>query len=601
LPEEKHKLNVQVKIGGTDASDAFMGGLRSLEVEQTLHLPSMFVIDLNDDDKFELMDSEEFKIGKAVEILMADPDAGEEARGNSIFKGEITSIEPWFGDNGVPRIVIRGYDKSHRLNRGKVTKSWIEVKDTDIATQLAEKAGLEAQVDNTPTIYKHVWQYNQSNWEFLLERANRIGYWLYAKENKLYFSKTPPSAGEKDLQWGKNLSHFNIRMSAAGRTDKVMVRGWDHDGQNALIGEVSNPDDTSLHGGVTKSGGDIAKAFGDSAENIQVDIPVFNQDEAKVMAHGIMNKSEQDFIQGEGVCVGTPDVQSGAIVKIEGLGKKWSGKYRVTRALHRIDMSGYYTTEFTVSSRYFTLGELIAPANHNGSKIYNPVLAKVTNVDDDEGKNRIKFKMPWLSEEFESGWARVVTLGAGQERGFYWLPEVEDEVMVVFEHGDVNRPLVVGGLWSSNIEAPSGGNKDWVKDGAVNRRGFVTRTGWKLEVDDTDGAQCLIISSPNEKTSLKLDQDNKLVLICSEDKVSIKSEGDVTVGSSNGKLNLEGSEISLNSTGNISIEGSGNVKVKATGQMNVEGTGPTTVKSAATLKAEGGAMTEIKGGMVKIN
>jgi len=603
MPSEGRRvLSVQIKIKGNDVPEKFMQDIRSLDVEQTLHLPSMFTIDLNDAE-LEFVDSEELSIGNEVEILLSPTTQEERDRPTSILKGEITSIEPWFSAEGDTRIVIRGYDKSHRLSRGTVTKNWSEVKDSDLASELAGEADMSANVDTTNTVYKHVWQYNQSNWEFLMERAKRIGYWLYTKENQLYFKKTPPDEGTVELKLGEGLLNFNGRMSVTGKSNRTKVRGWDPGKQEVVLGEAQKPASIWIkHGGVTESGGDLAKeAFGE-AEYVTVDRPVVSQTEAQVMAEGIINESEQNFIHGEGTCDGNPDIRPGAIVNMEGLGNKWHGEYRVTRASHRIETTGRYITEFTVSSRHFTLSDLIEPVFQNGNSITGPVIAKVTNIDDEEGLGRIKLKLPWLANDLESDWARVVTPGAGPERGFYCLPEVDDEVMVVFEHGNVNSPFVIGGLWSKTNKPPSDGSSGWIEGGELKRRGLVTTAGWKLELDDTGGSECLTITSPDEKTSLILDQGKKKVVIGSDDKVSIEAKGDVIVESksgginvkgSSGKLNFEGNEIVLKSMGNVTIEGLGNVNVKATGQMKVEGTGPTTVSSSA--------ITEIKGSLVRIN
>ena len=608
MPEGRHVLEIQIKIEGTDASEALMRDLRSLEVEQTLLLPSMFTMDLNDEE-LELVDSAELEIGNEVEILLAPTTQEERAQVTSVIKGEITSLEPWFSAEGDTRIVVRGYDKSHRLNRGKVTKNWSEIKDSNLVSELADEAGLSADADSTSTVYNHVWQYNQSNWEFLIERANRIGYWLYTKDDTLYFKKTPPDEGTVELKLGEGLLNFNGRMSAAGKTDKVIVRGWDPGKQEAVMGEADSPDSAwKKHGSVTESGGDIAKkAFGE-AEYVVVDKPVAKQDVAQIMAEAVINKAEQGFIHGEGICDGNPDIRPSTIVNMEGLGNKWHGEYRVTRALHRIETSGRYITEFTVSSRHSTLSDLIAPDSSNGSKVDGPVLATVTDLKDKDDVGRIKVKMPWLSDDLETDWARMVTPGAGPENGFYWLPEEKDEVLVVFEHGNINRPIVVGSLWSGTNKPPQP-SKEWVKDGKVNLRGFKTRAGWKMEIDDTDGSECLTISSPNENTSLKLDQGGKIVVVKSEDKVSIEAQGDVTVESksggitvkgSAGSLNLEGKDITLKATKDLNIEGGKGVTVKTTGTMAVEGA-TTTVKGTGKLTAESTGITEIKGTMVKIN
>ncbi len=92
------------------------------------------------------------------------------------------------------------------------------------------------------------------------------------------------------------------------------------------------------------------------------------------------------------------------------------------------------------------------------------VIGVVTAVDDPESLGRVKVKFPWLADDYESWWARVAQLGAGPDRGAVWLPEVNDEVLVAFEHGDTRRPYVVGGLCNGVDNPPFG---DGLIDGST--------------------------------------------------------------------------------------------------------------------------------------
>ena len=113
--------------------------------------------------------------------------------------------------------------------------------------------------------------------------------------------------------------------------------------------------------------------------------------------------------------------------------------------------------------------------------LYGVMVGVVTNNQDPEGLGRVKVRFPWLSNEDESGWARIAAPMAGKERGMYFLPEVEDEVLVGFEHGDVRFPYVLGALWNGQ-DAPPAKNDD----GKNNLRVIKSRSGHLIRLNDED-------------------------------------------------------------------------------------------------------------------
>ena len=100
-----------------------------------------------------------------------------------------------------------------------------------------------------------------------------------------------------------------------------------------------------------------------------------------------------------------------------------------------------------------SISDLLDEGRQDRSRIYGVVVGIVTNNQDPDGMGRIKVKLPRISGEDESNWARVVSFMAGKEMGAFFLPEVEDEVLVAFEHGDINQPYVIGSLWNG-VDAP---------------------------------------------------------------------------------------------------------------------------------------------------
>jgi len=194
----------------------------------------------------------------------------------------------------------------------------------------------------------------------------------------------------------------------------------------------------------------------------------------------------------------------------------------------------------------------------SANRIYGVVTGIVTNNQDPDGLGRVKVRFPWLSESDESWWARVAAPMAGKERGAYFLPEVDDEVLLAFEQGDVNFPYVLGGLWNADSKPPE--NND---DGKNNKRTIVSRSGMRVRLDDTDGGEKIEISDKDDKNSIVIDVANSTI--------AITADSDITIESKNGKVKISGKGIELTSQAEVKVEAQSSMDLKASGQMTIKG------------------------------
>ncbi|AOY79953.1 phage baseplate assembly protein V [Moorena producens JHB] len=194
----------------------------------------------------------------------------------------------------------------------------------------------------------------------------------------------------------------------------------------------------------------------------------------------------------------------------------------------------------------------------HASRIYGVVVGVVTNNEDPEGLGRVKVKYPWLSDEDESDWARIATLMAGNERGIYFLPEVDDEVLVAFEHGDVRLPYIIGSLWNGK-ELPPATNED----GANNIRVIKSRSGHVIRLNDEEGAETIEIVDKTEKNSIIFDTANNTI--------AITTDGDITLSASQGKIKLEAQNIEIKSSADTKVESGAAMDIQASSTMNLKG------------------------------
>ena len=190
-------------------------------------------------------------------------------------------------------------------------------------------------------------------------------------------------------------------------------------------------------------------------------------------------------------------------------------------------------------------------------RIYGVAVGIVTDNKDPDGLGRVKVKLPWLADDAESGWARMATPMAGKERGAFYLPEVDDEVLVAFEHGELDNPYVLGALWNGPDPPP-----DTNADGKNNKRLIVSRSGLRVLLDDTDGSEKIEIADKESKDSVVIDMANK--------KVVLTSSGDVEIAAADGKVAIKAKTVEITSSDAMTVKADGTLDLKGK-TVNVKG------------------------------
>ncbi|MDB9314381.1 VgrG-related protein [Spirulina sp. CS-785/01] len=640
-----------LKIDGSTASDSLMEDLLQIIVEESLHLPAMFTLVINNsrysgrsEDSF-WKHEKIFEIGKSIEIAFTssttESQEFDDAETGTVIKGEVTGIETHFNSESQAPIIIRGYDVSHRLHRGRFNRSFQNITDSDIVKKVIGEVGISSgTVDSTTPTHDYIFQENQTNMEFLRERAARNGYELFVQDGKLNFRK-PKSEDTLELTWLKDLHGFRVRVSSAEQVSSVEVRGWDYTKKSPIVA-TKNSDQviTSTEYGKGKDTSSSFNGKPKSPKMMVVDQPVFSEAEADKIAQALFDELGGEFVHADAKAEGNPKIRPGKSVKLKEMGK-YSGSYYVTESRH-IYEKRVYTTEFTV--RGLRGGDLLDTLSPQvrlqpGQTL---MVGQVTDNNDPDGMGRVKVWFPTLtpkegSDAHTSHWARVVSMGAGKSRGFDCLPEIDDEVLVAFEHGDIHRPYVIGGVWNGKDKAPEK-VADSVVDGKVRLRTVKTRTGHTLQFveEDKDSSKkgvyldtvyghklsCndsdqqietktkeghkILIDDKNKKMELTTQGGHKVSLDDNGKKIDITSSGDVTIQAGSGKkITLDGKTIEITGQSNITLKVGGskieisNAGIKLTqggNQINMASTG-VKIKGSMNADLEGGMNTNIKGGM----
>lgn len=546
---------ITIKVGGTKIENSILDLVQEVIVDQHAYLPGMFTIRLYD-RSLSLLDSGPFDLTKEVQI------EGKTETGKNVvlIKGEITSLEPLFEEEMKSYLVVRGYDRSHRLYRVTQSRSFLNVKDSDIASQIASAAGLSTQIEATKTVYEHIYQHNQSDLAFLMQRAWRIGYECYVEEGKLFFCTPKVDASTVTVNWGDDLLAFHPRMTLAEQVDEVNVRGWDPKKQQAIVGQASKGE-LYPKVGEPKNGSSWASTFG-KGKLIIVDQPVVSQAEADILAQARLNELSGSFVEAEGTALRRPDIKAGKTLKLEKLGKRLSGDYLVTSASHIFNDEGLKTTFNVRGSR---TGSFTADLLAQGplDRWHGVVVAIVTNVNDPENISRVKVKYPWMSEEVESGWIRVMGPGAGPDAGFYAIPDVNDEVLIAFELGDFDRPFVLGGVWNGQqkkfpeeTNAIAAAHKPLIRE-------WRSRKKQRIILRDTPKSQIEILSAEGhiirlddtgKKIEIITSGGHKIIMDDNSSKIEVTSTGDLNL-TATGKVNIKGATVDVNGSGAVTVKG----------------------------------------------
>lgn len=625
------------------ASKDLMEDLLKITVEESLHAPAMFTLMIHNSylttsarPEYQPWRYKElFEIGNKVKIgfvssTTQDPNFNQELE-EYLIEGEITGIEVSFNEKSEAPIIVRGYDISHRLHRGRHNHSYLKMSDTEIVKDIAKRTGIGINLnrcDNSGQQHEYVFQENQTHMDFLRERAARIGYELYVQDNKLNFCK-PASQSSLQLKWLDDINSFKIRITSAEQVSSVEVRSWDYT-QKKAISETATSEKV-----VTKTGSELGSVAIDNfnlkepSKITVVDQPVSTPQEAQAMAQALCDELGGEFIYADAKSVGNPKIRPGRVVNINGLGDRYSGQYYVTETRH-IYSGRVYHTEFSV--RGLRSGSLFAtistPVRLQPGQTF--LVGIVTDNNDPEDMGRVKVYFPTLTppdqpgsskpnkagkagqgnkaskvEEHESYWARVVAIGAGQyKKGFDCLPEVDDEVLVGFEHGDIHRPYIIGGVWNGKDKMPTL-VKDSVitqqnmpmiqatkppakktiklkagkKPGNVRLRTFETRTGHTLQFIEEGKAKS------HAGIRIETAQGHKIYLNDSQKQIEIitKLGHSITMDDLKRKIEIitkSGHSItmddvkrqmSISSIGNLSIDAKGNIDIGAIGIIKVNG------------------------------
>ncbi len=538
-------------------------------------IPSARVTLLDGDvalENFEVSNSDLFIPGKEIEIL-----AGYHSEESTIFKGIIINHGIKMRKNKPSILTVECKDQAIKMTAGRKSGFYAESTDSDVIDEIIGDYGFESDIESTQTKHKEMVKYYTTDWDFIVTRAEVNGKLVIVDDGKVTVAAPDTSQDPVlSLIHGATIMEFEAEIDARYQFSNVKCSSWDYATQKMLEEESDDPDFKD-HGNIAPS--ELSGVIELDEFSLCHTGQVADQ-ELKAWADSKLLKSRMAKIIGRVKCQGFGDIKPGLMLNLDGVGDRFNGNTFVTAVRQQITSKNWETDiQFGLSPKWFSKNEEIidTPASGLLPGILGLQIGVVTQLQDDpNGEDRVLVRIPVIDSKDEGIWARVASLDAGNERGAFFRPEIDDEVVLGFLNDDPRDPVVLGMLNSSAKPAPIAASDD------NHEKGFFSRSKMKLVFND-------------DEISFKIVTPNENTIIISDDAGSVIFEDE------------NSNKIEMSADG-ILIESASDINIKASGDVNIEGTN-TNVKAGSQFKAEGSSGAElstsatavVKGSLVQIN
>ncbi|MBA4408107.1 MAG: type VI secretion system tip protein VgrG [Bacteroidota bacterium] len=563
----------KILIDGTELPATVQ--VMNINVEKEINrIPSAKIILIDGDpssQEFVLSNGSLLIPGKEIEIK-----AGYHSDEETIFKGIIIKHSLKIRASH-SLLIIECRDKAVKMTSGRKSKFYLDSKDSDVIEEIVSPYGLDPDIEATGFQHKKIVRYDCTDWDFVITRAQANGKICVVDDGKITVKAPDFSQAELEtVAFGATLLDFDAEIDARNQFSKVTSYVWNPANQEVTETEATDPA-VSLNGNLTA--GELASVI--ELENLELryggtvaDRSIQDWANAKALFNQLSK------VRGRVKFQGIPACKPNTTLMLEGVGDRFNGKVYISAVRHEIT-EGQWTidAQFGINPNWFSETYNISsqPASGLFPAIHGLQIGIVTQLESDpDGEDRIKIKCPMIDKDSEGIWARIASLDAGNERGVFFRPEIEDEVIVGFINDNPNDAVVLGMLNSSAKPAPL------TAADANNEKGFVTRE--KIKFIFNDEKKSVVLETPGGK-KITVDDDAGVIKLEDENSNVITMNSDGIKMESNGKINLKAAQ-------DVTIEGM-NVSLKANAMFKGEGS------AGAELSTSGAAI--VKGSVVQIN
>lgn len=514
---------------------------------------------------FVISNEELFVPGKEIEIK-----AGYHSDEETIFKGIVIRHNLQIrGDRA--QLVVECKDEAVKLTVGRKSKYFYESNDSDILDEIIGEYGLDTDIELTNVEHPEMVQYRLTDWDFCVTRAQANGKVCVVDDGTVAI-KAPDIEQDESLTltYGDNILDFDAEIDARNQFSSVASYGWDIANQDVIEKEAEILV-VPLNGNLTSA--DLAPVI--NLEKLELKDGSSSTDAGLQEWANSKNLFNQlSKIRGRVKFQGVAQVKPNTTLELAGVGDRFNGKVYVSAVRHQLT-EGNWTidAQFGFNSKWFSETVEIneAPAAGLLGAIHGLQIAIVTQLHEDpDGEQRVMVRLPVISNDERGVWARVVTPDAGDSRGMFFRPELDDEVIVGFLNGNPNDPLILGMLHSSAKPSPIDPTEE------NNEKGFVTRSEMKFIFDDDKKSVILetpagkIITVDEDAGIIQLEDENSNVVTLNSEGINIESAADLTITAA-GDVTIEGTNITLTANAEFTAEGSAGTKISSSAITTIEG------------------------------
>ncbi len=526
-------------------------------------------------------------LGKTIAVTITPIGGMVDSSRSLEFIGVVTQVSLDNSIDGLNTVLITAHSPTITLDGAKQNTLHHEERAGDIISAVLRKYPITiGTVEEASATLAYSVQYRETDYGYLMRLAASSGMFAYYDGKEFCVGKASSSRTE-ELVWRESLGEFVMGLGTG--IEKVGAQSFNYTKKEIYESTTSGALRTSLS--------ELSKISYEASQKLYPDahfVPGLksgSQADLDKTLELIRESSVGKIVTCRGESV-IPAVTIGRCVKITGM-DKLDGLYWVKSVVHSFDESGKYHNTFTCTPLDIAFPERSYSVPH----LTDIQVAVVVDTDDPDKLGRIKVQFPWYTKEGLPAqpvmWVRVLTPHAGEKRGFFCLPEVGDEVVVGFEHGDPHLPLVLGSLYNGKDVPPLDGHPVGWSGSDNNLKLFRTKSGNEIYFNDTDGSEVIVIVQKDKKNAITLSLDGP--------KITIESEGDISLKGKTISLESTSGDIKVKSAAAMNLESSQDMKIKAGGNLKSEGGMNYDIKAGINATLEGGAVVTIKGTMVKIN
>jgi len=444
-----------IEIDGQALAAANLAALEEARVVQALSLPAQCELTFRNPEAGFV----EAAIGSHGQSLSVRTPSS----GGMLFQGEVTGAEASYGPAHANVLRLRGYDLLHRLRKRQPARVHVETTAAELASELASSAGLTAVAGGDGPLRKRILQYRQSDYDLLLEALEDCGLYATVRGANLHILSLAGGGDPIPLRLGEELLEVHVTVSGEPACRAVEAAGWNTCRAEAHTGRAA----TSRVGRTASAAAPPTRFSTDGQRRLTGQLADDDR-QAEALAQAELDRRTAREVSLRGLAEGNAALVPGARIAVSGVSNSLAGNYVLASVTHRIERTRGFTSEISTEP----------PQPLPRHPAASMALGMVTRVNDPEGMGRVRASLPAYGN-LETDWMNVVSPGAGAGKGFALLPDVGDQVLILFARDSASHGVVLGGLYGA-AHSP----EPTVESGAVMRYALRTHGGQRLTFDD---------------------------------------------------------------------------------------------------------------------